>query len=80
MTGEKPIKITVELSELDAQLFIEFQKNHDTFLTLAQSGVFNIRNGNAVINFDKEGTIREISFNIIGYKKGLPIIALISPL
>lgn len=70
MTGDKLI---IELSEMDARLFIEFQKNYETFSTLIQSGVFNIRNGNAVINFDKEGVIREINLHVVGYKKGFPI-------
>lgn len=75
MTGDPLIKI--ELSEQDARLFMEFQKNYDTFSTLVQSGAFNIRNGSAVINFDKEGVIREINLHIVGYKKGFPIIAII---
>lgn len=78
--GEKQNKVIVELTEFDAKLFLEFQKNYNIFSTLVQSGVFNIRNGNATINFDKDGVIREIDFHIVGYKKGLPIIALIGPL
>lgn len=78
--GEKPNKTIVELTDADAQLFIEFQKNYNTFSTLLQSGMFGIRNGNATVNFDKDGVIREINFHVVGYKKGFPIIAIISPL
>ena len=77
MTTGETQTIKIELSELDARMFMEFQKNYETFSTLLQSGVFNIKNGNAVINFDKEGVLREITLHTIGYKKGHPIVAVI---
>lgn len=78
MTTGETQTIKIEISELDARLFLEFQKNYDTFSTLLQSGIFSIRNGNAVINFDKEGVLREITLHTIGYKKGHPMITVIN--
>lgn len=81
MTGGEQIKsplTTIELSEQDALLFMQFQKHYGTFSTLLQSGALNIRNGNAVINFDKDGVLREINLHIVGYKKGMPIIAIMN--
>jgi hypothetical protein len=75
MIGEQLIKI--ELSEADAKLFLDFQKNYETFSTLLQAGVFNIKNGNAVVNFDRDGILREISLHTVGYKRGQPFIVAI---
>lgn len=72
MTGETQIKI--DLNEKDAQLFLEFQKNYELFSTLVSSGVFNIRNGNAIMSFNPEGRLDSIQITIVGFKRGLPIV------
>jgi len=69
MIGGKLIKI--DISEEDARLFLEFQRNYENFLTLIKSGVFNVKNGNATIHFDKDGTLKEITLHTISYKKGI---------
>lgn len=53
-------EITIFLSEQDAQLFKEFQRNHYNFTLLMDKGVFNIKNGSAVLNFDSNGVISTI--------------------
>lgn len=65
---------SIELSSQDAALFVSFQKNYDTFMTLKDSGVFDIRNGTAVLNFDNNGTLTDIDCNFKLYKKGKPVI------
>lgn len=66
----------IELSEIDARLFVEFQKNYNTFCILQNSGVFNIRNGNAVVHFNRDGVLCEVDVNTVNYKKGLPVIVI----
>lgn len=44
------------------------------FNTLYEAGVFNIRNGTAVLNFDSEGTLTQIDTKIVSYKRGKPLI------
>jgi|TARA_Y100000034_G_scaffold33382_1_gene40929 hypothetical protein len=38
--------------------------------TLISQGVFNIKNGNAVLSFDDEGSLAAIELNIKKWKKG----------
>lgn len=64
--------ITIDLTEDDALLFRAFRQHQDNFSTLLARGVFNVRGGKAIINFDPEGVISEIKFDITGYKRGLP--------
>ena len=72
MTGETLIKI--ELEESEAQLFLEFQKNYEVFKILSDSGVLNIKNGSATLSFNLEGRLDIIHINIVGFKRGLPIL------
>lgn len=64
----------IDLSEKEAHLFVQFQKNYNTFVTLHDSGVLNIKNGKAILNFDSNGTLCDIECNIKVYKKGADII------
>lgn len=65
---------TIELSKTDAALFMEFQRHYKTFKTLTDSGVFEIRNGVAQINFDSSGVIADIDCNFKLYKRGYPVV------
>lgn len=79
MTGEiKDKLINVELTEYEASTFIEYQKHRKDFLALIQGGVFSIRNGQAILHFDSGGTLTEVDFNIIGFKRGHPIVQVVS--
>lgn len=52
---------TIQLTPVDAQKFIQFQKYY-AFITLMDNiGAFDMRNGNVVINFNSEGEIAKIS-------------------
>lgn len=66
--------VKFELSDIDSALFLEFQKNYDTFSVLQNSGIFDIRNGLAQINFDGTGTISDIDCNFKLYKRGKPVL------
>lgn len=67
MTGEN--KITVEMTENEAELFVEFQKYRDVFQVLLNNGVFETRNGQAVLNFTPEGILADIRISTIAYKR-----------
>ena len=54
---------TIFLTPLQAQQFLEFQKNHAMFVFLLQNKVFDIRSGAAVIHFDHNGIIGKIERN-----------------
>jgi hypothetical protein len=82
-TGETPINVNVvqvDLSEIEAKRFLEFQKYYDVFSVMCKAGVFEIKNGQAILNFDSEGTLNDIDFNIKAYKRGKRIIAIIQPI
>lgn len=63
----------IELTDSDAQRFIEFQKNYDTFSTLQEAGVFNVRNGKATLNFDPKGTLTDVECSVKLYKRGIEV-------
>lgn len=73
-TGELQDNVTLNLTPSDAQMFLEYRKNQDAFQTLVQSGVFNVRNGQAVLSFDHVGSLIQVDFNVIAYKRGKPIV------
>lgn len=53
-------EVTIFLTETDAQKFRDFQLNYDNFILLITRGVFDIKNGSAVLNFDANGNITTI--------------------
>lgn len=61
-------KITVKLSEEDAQLFALFRKYQHLFDLMLEYNVFETRNGKVVLNFDSKGKLRLISSDTILYK------------
>lgn len=69
MIGEQPNMIKIEVTELDANLFAQFRRNQDLFQLLLDRGVFNIKNGKAILNFDHQGTLAEIKLSTITYKR-----------
>lgn len=61
--------VIVSLSPSDADLFVEFRKVQDVFSVLSENGVFTTRNGKAILNFNAEGVLDSIEFNVKGYKR-----------
>lgn len=53
-------EVTIFLSQEEADKWLEFQKNYQTFILMLNKGVFNIRSGSAVLNFDANGHITTI--------------------
>ncbi len=62
-------QITIFLTDDQAKKFVEFQKNYETFRILQERGVFNIRNGNAVLHFDSFGVLQTIERGDILYAR-----------
>lgn len=69
--------INIELTNEEAVLFRKFREHQDTFSVLDQAGVFDIRNGKAVLNFDSSGTLCDIECNLKLYKRGMVIVPLL---
>ena len=42
------------------------------FNTLYEAGVFSIKNGSVLLNFDSEGTLTQIETKVISFKRGYP--------
>lgn len=67
-------EITIFLTETDALRFKEFQQNYDNFMLLISQGVFSIKNGSAVINFDTNGHITTIQRADMLYNSRIKVI------
>jgi len=63
------IGVNLSLSEADALAFREYMEYRDLFTTLIQTGVFNTKNGKAILHFDNSSTLQQITFDVIGWKK-----------
>jgi hypothetical protein len=48
---------TIDLSERDAQMFLDFQRHYAFFALLDRLKVFDIRSGSIKISFDADGVI-----------------------
>ena len=62
-------KIAVYIPDEDAEKFLLFQQYYATFSLLVENGVFDIRNGSAVLHFDKKGELLAINRADILYSK-----------
>lgn len=61
--------IKIELTEDNAVKFREFMKHYDTFSLLLERGVFAVKNGSVVLDFDKNSTLQTIRFTGFMYSK-----------
>lgn len=59
----------ISLTDEDIKLFIAFQANYATFKVLCASGVFDLKNGKAIINFNSEGELSDIELQYHTFKK-----------
>ncbi len=53
-------QVTVFLTTPEALLFKQYQEFHQTFQLLCEKGVFDIKQGTAIIHFDIHGAIAKI--------------------
>lgn len=64
---------TVILTDEQAALFILFQKHYDSIGFMMSQGVFDIRQGNATLNFDKNGDLMSIDKHLFSYRPKVDI-------
>ena len=69
--------MTIDLTDEDAVLFRKFREHQDTYAVLLDAGVFSIKNGKAVLNFDAQGTLCDVECNIKLYKRGTVLVPLL---
>lgn len=62
-------EITVFLAPVDVSKWKLFQQHYEPFTTIVNAGVFNIKNGNAVLHFDYLGTLQTIERGDILYSR-----------
>lgn len=60
-------EVTIFLKPVEAELFVKFQKHHKLFALLVEKGVFDNKNANIMLNFDKNGDIGSIERHDILY-------------
>lgn len=66
--------ITLLLPEEEAKKWLLFQEYYETFSLLVENGAFKVKNGNVVLNFDLNGTLKSIARNDMLWRKfDLPI-------
>lgn len=70
----------IELTNDECVLFREYMEHRENFRLLKDNGVFNIRNGQAICNFDSIGNLTQIDINVLMYKKGFPQVVIFSKL
>jgi hypothetical protein len=57
----------IEMTPVDARLFIEFRRLYPQFLELDRSGFFGIKGGSAIVHFDNDSKIRKIERHDVIY-------------
>lgn len=69
MTGEtlKMKTIAVEMTEIEASDFVEYQRNRILFGMLLNAGVFSIKNGSGTLHFDDKGRLKKITTDYVLY-------------
>lgn len=65
---------TINLTDEDARLFLKFREHQNDFLLLYEAGVFNIKSGEAILNFNAEGVLTQVDLNVNSYRRGYPVI------
>jgi hypothetical protein len=66
MTGETT---KLELSNDEVHYFLTFRKHQDIIMRIIESGILNIRNGQAVMSFNNDGVLQEIKITIVAYRR-----------
>lgn len=59
-------RITLDIEGISKEDLLRYQ---EAIFTLVRNGVFSIKNGKAVLNFDAEGTLQLIQFEYAAYRR-----------
>lgn len=60
-------KTTIELTPEDCEMFLIFQKNYPAIQFMIRSGVFEIKQGNAILSFTETGTLKSVKRELFTY-------------
>lgn len=58
--------ITIQLEGIG---LTELERCRQIVETLFSQGVFNVRNGKIILNFDSDGTLQQIDFNVSKWRR-----------
>lgn len=62
-------KVAVYIADSEAAQFLLFQEHYEPFTIMLESGVFDIRNGSAILHFDNHGTLQAVNRADILYSR-----------
>lgn len=68
---------SIDLTDEEAQAFMLFRKHQSLFELFDEVGVFNVRNGRAILNFDSNGTLVDIECQMKLYKRGIDVVPIL---
>ncbi len=63
----------VQLTDEQAALFILFMKHYDSIGFMMKNEVFDIKQGSATLNFDREGAILSIDKHLFAYRTKISV-------
>lgn len=52
--------MVIEMTTMDADLFVEFRRHQEIFARLMSTGCFDVHGGRVTLHFDSDGTLRKI--------------------
>lgn len=61
--------INVKLTKKDAEQFKKFMEYYDIFGVLVSSGIFELKNTSATLNFNNDGVLMDIDTETKVYKR-----------
>ena len=67
-------KISLELTSQEAKDFLIFRQFQNKIQAIIASGIFNIRNGKAVLSFNNDGDLMNVETIIIAYQRVAKVI------
>lgn len=58
----------VEVTNEELAAILQLKKNYSDIATLIESGVFDFKNGQAVIHRDQDGRLRKVDINLTRFR------------
>lgn len=59
----------IEIADDEAKNFLFFREHQQELEALIKAGIFNVRGGQAVLNFNKDGVLMNIKIEMITWHK-----------
>lgn len=61
--------MVIELTKIDAELFVEFRRRQEVFKIMQDTGCFDVHGGSVTLHFDADGTLRKVQKDEIVFRK-----------